>query len=161
MKINGLAKETIIACRRSALTVATAESCTGGLISSALTSVPGSSEIFDRSFITYSNEAKQDMLNISPKKLEKNGAVSKVVAKAMAEGGLKVAKTDLCVAVTGIAGPDGGTEEKPVGLVYLACARVDSETIVEKHIFEGTRDDIRMQSAERALKLLQIQALVS
>ncbi|WP_135077893.1 CinA family protein [Terasakiella sp. SH-1] len=160
MKLNSLAKETLIACRRAGLMIATAESCTGGMISAALTSVSGSSDVFDRAFITYSNQAKQDMLHVPEKKLEKHGAVSKQVAKAMAEGALSVCDSDLCVAVTGIAGPDGGTDEKPVGLVYIACAKNGSTTIVEKHRFEGGRDDVRFQTAERALKLIQIQALV-
>ena len=159
MPLRSLAKETIITCRRAAVTVATAESCTGGMISSALPSVSGSSDIFDRAFITYSNQAKMDMLDIPAKKLEKHGAVSKSVAKAMAEGGMTAAQTDICVAVTGVAGPDGGTEEKPVGLVYIACARKGAETIVEKHNFEGSREEIRKQTTMRALKLLQIQAL--
>ncbi|SCA55070.1 CinA domain-containing protein [Candidatus Terasakiella magnetica] len=160
MSLNSLAKETLVACRRTGLMVSTAESCTGGMISAALTSVAGSSDVVECGFVTYSNTAKQAMLNIPAKKLEKHGAVSKSVAKAMAEGGREASRTDICVAVTGIAGPTGGSDEKPVGLVYIACAKKDGETIVEKHKFEGEREQIRHQTAERALKLIQIQALV-
>lgn len=161
MKLDGLATEVLDHCRKAKLTIATAESCTGGMIGAALTAISGSSDVVDRGFITYSNQAKQDMLNVSADALKMQGAVSELVAEQMAEGGLKAAKTGLCVAVTGIAGPGGGTDKKPVGLVYMACAKINSSTIVEKHIFEGNRDDVRIQTAKRALELLKIQSLVA
>ncbi len=160
MKLDALAAETLEICRKAGLTIATAESCTGGMIGASLTAIAGSSDVMDRGFITYSNEAKQQMLGVSKASLEKYGAVSEKVAQEMAEGGLNMASTDLCVAVTGIAGPGGGSVEKPVGLVYLACARPNSATIVERHVFEGTRDEVRLQTVKRALELLKIQASV-
>jgi len=149
---------TLEACRLMDQTIATAESCTGGLIAGALTAIAGSSDVVDRGFVTYSNQAKHEMLGVSWDDLEEFGAVSSVVATAMAEGGLRAAQTDLCVAVTGIAGPGGGTDKKPVGLVYLACAKKNGETVVEKQLFKGTRNDVREQTVERALKLLMVQS---
>ncbi|WP_417820809.1 CinA family protein [Terasakiella sp.] len=160
MKLDQLATQTLQACRDHRLTVATAESCTGGMIGAALTAIAGSSDVVDRGFITYSNQAKMDLLSVESDALDQQGAVSEIVALQMAQGGLRAAKTDLCVAVTGIAGPGGGSEEKPVGLVYLACAKKDSAPIVERHVFEGDRDQVRFQTAKRALELLKIQALV-
>jgi len=160
MKLDVFAQKTLEACRTHGLTVATAESCTGGMIGAALTAIAGSSDVVDRGFITYSNQAKMDMLGVTPEALDKYGAVSELVAEQMAQGGLRAAQTDLCVAVTGIAGPDGGSADKPVGLVYLACAKKNSAPIVERHVFEGDRADVRFQTAKRALELLRIQSLV-
>ncbi|MDV7341444.1 CinA family protein [Terasakiella sp. A23] len=153
-----IATKTLEKCRVQGLSVATAESCTGGLIAGALTAITGSSDVVDRGFVTYSNQAKNEMLDVSEDDLNRFGAVSDVVAKEMAEGGLKAAGTDLCVAVTGIAGPGGGSKEKPVGLVYLACARKGADTIVERQEFDGDRDAVRAQTVERALELLMIQS---
>jgi len=145
-------------CRKKALTVATAESCTAGMIGGYLSAIAGSSDVLDRGFITYSNQAKQDLLGVSAQDLDQFGAVSDVVAKSMAEGGLSKAGTDICVAVTGIAGPGGETDDKPVGLVYVACAKQQQATLVEKHIYSGTRDEVRRQTVQRALQLITRQA---
>ena len=145
-------------CRKNGLTVATAESCTAGMIGGYLSAIAGSSDVLDRGFITYSNQAKQDLLGVSAKDLDQFGAVSGVVAKSMAEGGLKEAGTGICVAVTGVAGPGGGSDDKPVGLVYLACARNQLDTIIEKHIFSGNRDEVRRQTVQCALHLITRQA---
>lgn len=153
-----LARDVLELCRRKKLTVATAESCTGGLIAGALTEIAGSSDVVDRGFVTYSNKAKHEVLGVLRPDLEAYGAVSDVVAQAMAEGGMKAAGTEICVAVTGIAGPGGGTPDKPVGLVYLGCARKGAFTIVEKHIFEGDRAAVRRQTVKRALELIEAQA---
>lgn len=158
MKLTSLAEETLQACRDTGLTVSTVESCTGGLIAGTLTEIAGSSDVVDRGFVTYSNQAKHDLVGVSLKTLEAFGAVSPQVAHEMAQGGLKKAKTDLCVAVTGIAGPGGGSAEKPVGLVYMACSRKDHVAIEERHVFEGDRAQVRQATVKRALELLKIQA---
>lgn len=136
------------------LTVTTAESCTGGMVAAKIVNVPGASEVFNEGFITYSNKAKRKILDVSKNTLKKYGAVSEETAREMALGGVFAADTDACVAVTGIAGPDGGTEEKPVGLVYLACCLKNEVTVEECH-FHGTRTEIREQSATAALDLLR------
>lgn len=146
------ASETIDACKKKGMKIATAESCTGGLIAAYLTEIAGASAVFERGFITYSNEAKTEMLGVDAALIKKYGAVSKEVAQAMATGALACSQADMVVAVTGIAGPDGGSEEKPVGTVYIAAAR-RNDTTVEHHIFEGSRHAIRMDAAERALEL--------
>ncbi len=135
------------------LTVSTAESCTGGLLAGTLINVPGASDVFDAGFITYANEAKIKYANVSKKTLKKHGAVSRKCAKEMAEGVAKTAGADVGVATTGIAGPGGGTDEKPVGLVYIACS-YNGKTKVKEYHFEGTRQEIRQQSVKKALKLL-------
>lgn len=136
------------------LTVATAESCTGGLVAGRLVNVPGASDVFKEGFVTYSNKAKRKHLEVSKNTLKKYGAVSKETAKEMAIGGAFATDSDLCVAVTGLAGPDGGSEEKPVGLVYMACCLGDKVT-VEKYQFKGNRSKIREQSVVRALDLVR------
>ncbi len=113
----------VAACRARGLVLATAESCTGGLVSALLTEVPGSSAAFDRGFATYSNEAKAEMLGVPPALIAAEGAVSEAVARAMAAGALARSRADVAVSVTGVAGPGGGTAAKPVGLVHFACAR--------------------------------------
>ncbi len=150
-------------CQESSLKITTAESCTGGLVSACLTEVAGSSSIFQQGLITYSNEAKISLLSVPEKLLVTVGAVSEEVAEAMALGVLTKVKSDISVAVTGIAGPGGGTNEKPVGLVYIAAARrsnVSSQyepdhilKSVQKH-FSGTRHEIRMKSVDTAIRLL-------
>lgn len=140
------------------LTVTTAESCTGGMIASKIVNVPGASEVFNEGFITYSNKAKRKILDVSKNTLKKYGAVSEQTAKEMALGGVFAADADACIAVTGIAGPDGGTDEKPVGLVYIACCIKDEVTVKECH-FHGTRMEIREQSANAALDLLRSSIL--
>lgn len=159
MDFEDLATEVLNICREKGLTVSTAESCTGGLIGATLTAISGASDVVDRGFITYSNQAKHEMLGVSSASLEQYGAVSDVVAQEMSEGSVLKANTGLCVAVTGIAGPTGGTAQKPVGLVYISCAKKGAATVVEKHIFDGSRDEVRQQTVKRALELLKDQAL--
>lgn len=136
------------------LTVTTAESCTGGLLAGRLINVPGVSEVFKEGFITYSNKAKRKRLDVSKSTLKKYGAVSEQTAREMAIGGVFAADADVCVAITGIAGPEGGTPEKPVGLVYIACCLKDKVT-VKGFTFRGNREKIREQSVVRALDLLR------
>ena len=131
----------------------TAESCTGGLISAAITEIPGSSDIFDRSYVTYSNDSKIELLTVPTFFIEEYGAVSHETAIAMAEGALLMSKAQISISVTGVAGPDGGTLEKPVGTVYIACATKDNGSLFEQHLFTGSRHQIRMQSVTSALKL--------
>ena len=136
------------------LTVATAESCTGGLVAGRIVNVPGASDVFREGFITYSNKAKRKHLDVSKNTIKKYGAVSKETARDMAVGGVFATDSDICVAITGLAGPGGGTEEKPVGLVYMACCLGDNVT-VEKYQFKGNREKIREQSVVRALDLVR------
>src|SRR3984957_20914030 len=119
------AEKLLADARAKGLKIATAESCTGGLIAGLLTEIPGSSDVVERGFVTYSNAAKEDLLDVPPDLIRQYGAVSEPVARAMAEGALKHSLAHLAVAVTGIAGPGGGTAEKPVGLVYIAAARLE------------------------------------
>ena len=142
------------------LTVTTAESCTGGMIASKLVNVPGASDVFNEGFITYSNKAKRKILDVSKNTLKKYGAVSEQTVREMALGGVFAADSDACIAVTGIAGPDGGTAEKPVGLVYIGCCIKDEVTVKECH-FHGTRMEIREQSANAALDLLRSAILAN
>lgn len=148
------ARTCLAVCRRDALMVATAESCTGGLVAAALTAVPGSSAVFDRGFVTYTDQAKSEQLGVEPEMLRALGAVSEDVAVAMALGALAASGAGLSVAITGIAGPDGGTDTKPVGLVFLAAARVDGLVRPKRYVFAGGRDDVRLASAHAALDLL-------
>ena len=136
------------------LTAATAESCTGGLLAGRIINVPGASEVFKEGFITYSNKAKRKRLDVGKSTLKKYGAVSEQTAREMATGGAFAADADVCVSVTGIAGPDGGTEEKPVGLVYMACYLKDKVS-VECWNFKGNREKVREQAVEKALDLLR------
>ena len=152
--LTALAEKALDACRRAQARACTAESCTGGLVAACLTAIPGSSDVVDRGFVTYSNEAKQELLGIPAGLLTVHGAVSEPVARAMAEGALHASRTQVAVAITGIAGPGGGTPEKPVGLVFLAVASTSRPTHAERHVFPGTRDAIREASARRALELL-------
>jgi nicotinamide-nucleotide amidase len=153
------AKGLLETYRRQGLRVATAESCTGGLVAACLTAIAGSSDVFDRGFVTYSNEAKMDLLGVPAALLEAHGAVSDEVARAMAEGALAHSRADVAVAITGIAGPGGGSEQKPVGLVFMGVARKGGSTVVERHVFPGDRSDVRRASLERALGLLEGAAL--
>ncbi len=130
-----------------------AESCTGGLLSGKITSVSGASDYFDRGFITYSNQAKMDLLDVPEKLLQAHGAVSAPVAEAMARGACLNAGADVALAITGIAGPTGGSREKPVGTVFIACATPE-KVIVERHLFGGEREYIQESSAQAALVLL-------
>jgi len=131
---------------------ATAESCTGGLVAGAITAIAGSSGWFDRGFITYTNEAKVDLLGVDPDTLARNGAVSETIARAMAEGALRASRADLAVAVTGVAGPAGGSVAKPVGTVCFAWAMRDGPTTAATHHFPGERGAVRRASVAVALQ---------
>lgn len=133
------------------LKLSTAESCTGGGLAYYITSVPGSSGWFERGFVTYSNQAKIDMLGVNASTLEKFGAVSAEVAREMAEGALKNSHADVSIAVTGIAGPDGGTKNKPVGTVWIAWAYKDAQTKTALQQYEGDRQQVREQTMINAL----------
>lgn len=141
-------------------TVAVAESCTGGLVGAALTAVPGASDYFDRSFGTYAYDAKLETLGVDRETLDERGAVCEPVATQMARGARDVAGTDWGVATTGIAGPSGGTEEKPVGTVWLAVAHAgewgtqDSYAVAERHVLDGDRAGVRSATVDRALAAL-------
>lgn len=147
------AAEILEICRKRALTVTTAESCTGGLIAAYLTAVPGSSDVVDRGFVTYANESKTEMLAVPAAMIEAHGAVSEPVARAMAEGALARSRADITVAVTGIAGPTGGTAEKPVGTVHLAACR-NGKLINRREKFEGDREVVRLQTVATAFKMI-------
>jgi len=154
------AKEVLKLCRARGLKVATAESCTGGLVAGALTDIAGSSDVVDCGFVTYSNEAKQKMLGVPAAILRRYGAVSAETASAMAAGALKNSRADLAVAITGIAGPGGGSREKPVGLVHFAAASRAGRNLACKKLFGKIgRRRVRERSVAEALKLLQELAL--
>ena len=140
------------------LHISCAESCTGGMIASKIVNVPGASDVFNEGFITYSNKAKRKHLDVSKNTLKKYGAVSEQTVKEMALGGVFAADSDACIAVSGIAGPDGGTDEKPVGLVYIGCCIKDNVTVKECH-FQGTRYEVREQAANAALDLLRVSII--
>lgn len=133
-------------------TLVTAESCTGGMIAAAITDKAGSSTVFERGFITYSNDAKIENLSVSPSTIKAHGAVSAETAKEMAAGALKHSHADVAVSITGIAGPDGGTTEKPVGLVYTGYAIKGHPTQAHKHLFTGNRQEIRQQAVTKSVK---------
>ncbi|MBC8013134.1 MAG: CinA family protein [Methyloceanibacter sp.] len=154
-KLLAQAAELLAACRACGETVATAESCTGGLVAAALTAITGSSDVFERGFVTYSNSAKSEMLGVPYWLIERHGAVSEDVARAMAGGALTHSHASLAVSVTGIAGPDGGTQEKPVGLAYFAAGRREEPIRSECVLFGDLgRAEIRRRSVERALAIL-------
>lgn len=148
------AERLLAACRAAGLRVATAESCTGGLIAAALTAIPGSSDVVDRGFVTYSNAAKTEMLGVPASVIDAEGAVSEQVARRMAEAALAHSAADLAVAVTGIAGPGGGSAGKPVGLVWFGCARRGGTTRTVRLVFPGDRTAIRRATVAVALSLL-------
>jgi nicotinamide-nucleotide amidase len=144
----------LTACRAAGLRLATAESCTGGMIAAALTEIAGSSDVVERGFVTYSNEAKTALLGVPAALITAHGAVSAEVAEAMAGGAVAHAPVELAIAVTGIAGPGGGSDAKPVGLVYLGIARRGRPTRTERHVFAGDRAAVRRAATARALELL-------
>lgn len=150
------AATTLLAeCRSRGLMLATAESCTGGLIAAALTEIAGSSNVVDRGFVTYSNGAKSDMLGVPPELIEANGAVSSPVAASMATGALQRSKAALTIAVTGVAGPGGGTVAKPVGTVWFGLGVRGGATVTERQVFPGDRAAIRQATVAHALKMLE------
>ena len=149
-----LAEQVLALCRARYWHVATAESCTGGLVAAALTAIAGASDVFERSFVTYSNTAKSELLGVSPETIATHGAISAETAEAMARGALSRAPVDLAVSLTGLAGPGGGTPQKPVGLVYLGIATKGGGAQVERRIFPGYRTEIRKDAVRLALELL-------
>jgi nicotinamide-nucleotide amidase len=151
------AEALLVACRAARLRVVTAESCTGGLIAGLLTEIPGSSDVVERGMVVYSNAAKTAQLGVPVALIAAHGAVSEAVARAMAEGALGHADAELSIAVTGVAGPGGGSAEKPVGLVHFASARRGAPTRHERRVFPGDRSAIRLASVEVALRLLRDQ----
>ncbi|KQW81561.1 damage-inducible protein CinA [Devosia sp. Root413D1] len=151
--IAALAEETVAALKAAGMTVATAESCTGGLIAGALTAISGSSDVVYGGFVSYANEAKISMIGVPFGLLKQFGAVSKEVAMAMADGAIGAAGTHVAIAVTGIAGPTGGSADKPVGLVHFSVATEAGTTHLKK-VFPGNRDDVRHATVVQALKLL-------
>jgi nicotinamide-nucleotide amidase len=159
-RILAQAADLLAACRAAGLWVACAESCTGGLVAAAITEIPGSSDPFERGFVTYSNLAKIEMLGVSESTLRAFGAVSRDVALEMAEGALARSKADVAVAVTGVAGPGGESEDKPVGLVHFGCsARAGETRHVERRFGALSRAEIRAAAVEQALALLLESAL--
>ena len=148
------ADKLLALCRGKGLRIATAESCTGGLITGLLTAVPGSSDVVERGFVTYTNEAKQQMLGVAEDLFGQVGAVSEEVVRAMAEGALAQSDANLAVSVTGIAGPGGGTASKPVGLVHMGLAQEGRETRHQRYVFKGDRSAVRLAAVEAAVKLL-------
>lgn len=153
-EVREAADHVLQSCRKRGLKVVTAESCTGGLVAAAMTAIAGSSDVVERSFVTYSNEAKREMLGVPWDAILGHGAVSEPVARAMAAGALARSHADVAVSITGIAGPGGGTAEKPVGLVHFAAVRTGHEIVAEHHVFPGDRDNVRHQAAIVALTLL-------
>jgi nicotinamide-nucleotide amidase len=157
--LRAAARRVLDACRARKLTVATAESCTGGLVAAALTEIPGSSDVVDRGFITYSDAAKQAMLDVPAQVLKDFGAVSRETAEAMARGALARSSAGLAVSVTGIAGPGGGSAPKPVGLVHFAAiARGGQPISREKRFGEIGRGEVRVRSVAEALAMLELLA---
>jgi len=157
-EIDGLARAALDACRARGWRVAAAESCTGGLVAAALTAIAGSSDVVECAFVAYSNEAKAELLGVPPATIAAHGAVSAETAAAMAKGATVRAPVDLAVSIAGVAGPGGGSAEKPVGLVILGLARRDGPCRTERHIFAGDRTAVRRAALLRALQLLQAEA---
>ena len=140
---------------RTSTMVALAESCTGGMVAAAITDIPGASQVLACGFVVYANDAKTSQLGVSADTIAAHGAVSRETATQMAEGALRATPlAGLAVSVTGIAGPDGGTADKPVGLVWFGVARCDGETVTMRHFFEGDREAVRVNAARVAIEAL-------
>jgi nicotinamide-nucleotide amidase len=155
-ELSAAARRLLDQCRRKGLRVATAESCTGGLVAGALTEIAGSSDVVECGFVVYSNEAKQSMLGVPASTLKRHGAVSAETASAMAAGALKKSRADLSVAITGIAGPGGGSRDKPVGLVHFAAASRSGQHVSRRRLFGDVgRKRVRELSVVEAIRLLQ------
>jgi len=155
-EIHTLSETVLATCRAARVRLATAESCTGGLVAAALTDIAGSSDVVERGFVTYSNEAKTELLDVAAELIVKHGAVSEAVARAMAEGGLARSHADVAVAVTGIAGPGGGSALKPVGLVHFAAARRRGDIVhAERRFGDLGRAGVRRAALLEALRLLE------
>jgi nicotinamide-nucleotide amidase len=158
-KLRAAAKHLLDVCRARGLHVATAESCTGGLVAGALTEIAGSSDVVERGFVVYSNAAKESMLGVPAATLKRYGAVSEETAVAMAAGALKNSLADLTVSITGIAGPGGGSKQKPVGLVHFAAASRDGRSLHRRRLFGKIgRRRVRERSVMQALELMQTLA---
>ena len=153
-----LAQSVLDACRARGWHVATAESCTGGLVAGALTAIAGSSDVVERGFVTYSNEAKSELLGVPPETIAAHGAVSSETAAAMAKGAVARAPVDLAISVAGVAGPGGGSATKPVGLVIFGLARRNGPCRTERHVFDGDRSAVRQGALQAALELLVAEA---
>lgn len=157
-RLRNLALLILDDAEQARLKIATAESCTGGLVAALFTDIPGSSTVFERGFVTYSNKAKEEMLGVPGDVLADYGAVSEPVARMMAEGAMQNSRANIAVGITGVAGPGGGTKMKPVGLVHVACSR-ENRAVVHEMLQLGDigRSAIRMEAVETALKLIQVQ----
>lgn len=149
-----ICEELVALLKEKQALVATAESCTGGLVAASLVSVAGASEVFHAGFVTYANEAKERLIGVSHETLEKYGAVSGQTAKEMAEGAARAGESETAIATTGIAGPGGGSEEKPVGLVYIGCFAF-GEVFVKEYRFSGNREEVRQAAALAGLRQLK------
>ena len=159
-EVLALAESVLAECRARGWRIATAESCTGGLIAAALTAIAGASDVFERGFVTYSNKAKVELLGVSEAMLATQGAVNAETATAMAEGAVARAPVDVAVSITGIAGPGGASAEKPVGLIFVGVARRGGAGRSERHVFPGDRTSVREAALRRALELLLAEAKV-
>ena len=157
LEINSKASSILKVCKQKGITIITAESCTGGLIAGCLTEIPGSSSVIEGGFVTYSNQAKVSMLSVKLEQLDQYGAVSEEVARSMAEGALGSSKADIAVACTGVAGPGGATNTKPVGLVHLSCALRKHPTLHKRFNFSGERSTIRIATVKAAFELIEVQ----
>ena len=156
LEITTLARLLIDEARERSLRIVTAESCTGGLVAGAICSIAGASDVFERGFVTYTNRAKQELLGVPGDLIADLGAVSEPVARMMAEGALEASNAHIAVAVTGVAGPNGGTRLKPVGLVHIATARSNQRLMHEEHLFEDeTREGIQLAAVQAALQALR------
>ena len=153
-----LARSVLDACRARGWHIATAESCTGGLVAGALTAIAGSSDVVERGFVTYSNEAKSELLGVSFETIAAHGSVSAETARVMAQGAVGRAPVDLAISVTGIAGPGGATPTKPIGLVFFGLARREGTWRTERYVFPGDRSAVRQAALEAALRLLFAEA---
>jgi nicotinamide-nucleotide amidase len=154
-RLLGEAEGLLVACRAKGWRIATAESCTGGLIVAVLTAIPGASDVVDRGFVAYSNTAKNEMLGVPMHLIQTHGAVSEEVVRAMAEGALAHAHADIAVAVTGIAGPTGGSPDKPVGLVCFGVTRRGEPARSERQVFVGDRAAVRAATVAHAFALIR------
>lgn len=154
----GLARLVLDTCRARGWRLATAESCTGGLVAAALTAIAGSSDVVERGFVTYSNEAKSQLLGVPPETIATHGAVSAETAAAMARGAVVRAPVDLAISVAGVAGPGGGSAAKQVGLIIFGLARRDGAWRAERQVFDGDRAAVRQAALQKALRLLEAEA---
>lgn len=153
-----VAEDVLAVCRARGWRLATAESCTGGLVAAALTAIAGASDVVERGFVTYSNKAKIELLGVPQETIAQHGAIGAETAAAMARGAISRAGVDLAVSITGLAGPGGGTPQKPVGLVYLGLATREGGARVERRVFPGNRAEIRRAAMIEALEMLRAEA---